>query len=228
MKEKGYGNINNKADKNTAKDALKVTAALVLTAAVALGSLFSGPDDITAEQAESILNPEPIVLDLSSLPENVSEEASPEEPKKNGIRERLRAAILKLPLWTRILIIVPLQALGALIIWLAGLLAAQLTSSVAGILLPTLVAAALTALLFGATAKLLFPDMPWREIFSRRNLALLLISGAVMAAADFIAAQYVEGYLLVSVFMKVTLCLLFVNIMIFRIRRRRVKAGMQG
>ncbi len=225
MKEKRCKNIENKAHKTSAKSALKVSAALVLTAAVALGSLFSEPEDITGEQFESILNPTPVVLDIDSLPENKLDESTPEESKKRGIRERLRAAILNLPPWVRSLIIAPLQLLGTLIIWLAGLLATQLAGSAAGILASTLIALAVAAALLILAAKLLFPNMPLNEIFNRKNIAILMIAGAVAGTADFIATQYIEGYLVVSIFVKMTFCLLFVNISIFQIRRRRAELG---
>ena len=44
----------------------KTVVALTMTAAVLVGSLFSGPEDITGGNMQQILEPEPIVMDINS------------------------------------------------------------------------------------------------------------------------------------------------------------------
>ncbi|MBQ1417976.1 MAG: hypothetical protein IIY95_01040, partial [Firmicutes bacterium] len=101
----------------------KTVVALTMTAAVLVGSLFSGPDDITGGNMQQILEPTPVVMDIDSFDAEVQdEEPAPEEAKKNGIKARIRAAILAMPKWLRYVVVLPLWALGYALLLLGSFL----------------------------------------------------------------------------------------------------------
>ncbi len=212
--------LDEKIGKFDKKKAKRAAVAAGLAAAVLVGSLFSGPDEITGGNAQEILNPTPIVLDIGSVDADVQdEEPAPEEAKKTGIRARLRAAILAMPKWLRVTVMVPLWALGYALLLLGSFLKTTILVPFAGTILSALIGIAVMIGLFGLTAKLLFPDMPWRKIFSRTNLIVLIVTGAVLAAADVIVPRYYEGWPYVAAAVKLAAALLVINILLARLKK---------
>ena len=204
-----------KFDKKKAK---RVAVALTMATAVMVGSLFSGPEDITGSNAQEMLNPTPIVMDIGAVDADVQdEEPAPEEAKKSGIKARLRAAILSMPKWVRAAVCVPLWGLGYALLLLGSFIKVALTPF-AGMLLSGLISIAVMIGLFGLTAKLLFPDMPWRKIFSKTNLIVLIVTGIALTAADIIVPRYYSGYPYVAAAVKFTVALVVINILLARLK----------
>ncbi len=204
----------------------KAAVAVTLTAAVMVGSLFSGPDEITGGAAPEILSPEPIVMDIASFDaaEPAEEEPAPEEAKKQGVRDRIRAALLAMPYWARIVILVPLWALGYAIL-LGGSFLKTALAPFAGVLLSASLGIAVMVGLFAVTAKSLFPDMPWRKILSKGNLIALICCGAALAAADVIVPRYYSGYPYVAAAVKLAAALAVVNVLLARLRKKAEQAA---
>ena len=197
----------------------KTAVALTMTAAVLVGSMFSGPEDITGSNMQQILEPEPVVMDIDSFDADVQdEEPAPEEAKKNGIKARLRAAVLSMPKWLRIVVVLPLWALGYALLLLGSFLYSTVLSPFAGVILSALIGIAAMVALFAVTAKMLFPDMPWRKILSKKNLAVLIVTGALLAAADVIVPRYYSGYPYVAAAVKLAAVLVVVNILLARLK----------
>lgn len=199
----------------------KTAVALTLTAAVMVGSLFSGPDEITGGAAPEIFSPEPVVMDISAFDaqEPAEEEPAPEEAKKSGIKARLKAALMALPYWARVVILVPLWALGYVILLGGSFLKTALTPF-AGAFLSAAIGIAVMAALFGITAKSLFPGLPWRKIFSKGNLIALAVCGAALAAADVIVPQYYKGYPYVAAAVKLAASLIVCNVLLARLKKK--------
>ena len=206
-----------KFDKKKAK---RAAVAAGLAAAVLVGSLFSGPEDITGSNAEEIFNPTPVVMDVNAFDaaDVQDEEPAPEEAKKTGIKARLRAAIMSMPKWVRVTVMVPLWALGYALLLLGSFLKVALTPF-AGVILSALLGIAAMIGLFGLTAKLLFPDMPWRRIFSKTNLIVLFVTGALLAVADVVVPHYYSGYPYVAAAVKFTAALVVINVLLARLRK---------
>lgn len=219
--DKSITDIDEKIDKKINKKKVKTIAvAAGLAAAVLVGSLFSGPDDITGSNAQEILNPTPIVMEADAFDtaDVQDEEPAPEEAKKTGIKARLRAAILSMPKWARVCVMVPLWALGYALLLLGSFLKVAL-APFAGVIVSALIGIAAMIGLFGVTAKLLFPDMPWSKIFSKTNLIVLFVTGALLAAADVIVPRYYSGYPYVAAAVKLTAALVVINVLLARLRK---------
>ncbi|MBR3719397.1 MAG: hypothetical protein IKN20_05995, partial [Firmicutes bacterium] len=135
-----------------------------------------------------------------------------------GIKARLRAAILSMPKWLRIVVVVPLWALGYALLLLGSFLYSTVLSPFAGVILSALIGIAAMVALFAVTAKMLFPDMPWRKILSKKNLAVLIVTGALLAAADVIVPRYYSGYPYVAAAVKLAAVLVVVNILLARLK----------
>lgn len=182
--------------KKSAKQAAAAAAVALLTAAsVVTGSLFESPaallpDDGAPGVVYNVTNGLDGADDDEAGPE---EDESEETRRRGGIRAVWRQRILQLPLIVRLLVILPLWAVGSLIIAGAGALwtlASPVLGQIAGFAL-------LLALLVGAfvlAAKAAFPDLPVKKLLSRRTLAALLIGAAALTAADAILPAVWDGY----------------------------------
>ena len=198
----------------------KIAAAITLTAAVVVGSVFSGPDEITGNLSEQILNPNPVVLEIETVDDADSgEDQAPEETKKSGIRARIKAALMGLPLWARVAIVTPLWALGYLILWAGGLLVTNVITPYLGAIISGLIGFAVLAGLFVITAKGLFPDLPLKKILSKKNLCILIVLGVLCGVADAVGPMYYKDWTVVSAAVKLAGGLLIVNAMLAKLRK---------
>lgn len=188
-KEKGSG-------AGKLKKTAAVSAVALLTAAsVTTGSLFTTPaallsDDGAAGSAYSVS------VDLDGLDDDdagTEQDESGETKRRGGVRAALRARILRLPLAVRLLVVLPLWALGSVILAAAGALWALLAPVLGKIALWAL----LLALLVGAfllAAKAAFPDLPIKKILNRRSLVALVLGASALAAADAVLGAAWEDY----------------------------------
>lgn len=174
----------NKRTASKAKKAAAVSAVALLTAAsVATGSLFDSPAALLAEDGA------PVVYTVSNGVEDAADDADAGETengetrRRGGARAALSARILRLPLFVRLLVILPLWALGSALIAAAGA-AWTLLSPVMGKLAGFALLLALLAGTFLAAAKTAFPDLPLKKILNRHSLAALLLGAAALTAAD--------------------------------------------
>ena len=169
-----------------AKKTAAVSAVALLTAAsVMTGSLFDSPSALLPEDGGSavVYNMTTGLDGADDDDAGVNEDESEETRRRGGIRAVLRARILRLPLWVRLVVLLPLWALGSAILAAAGAawgLLSPVMGRVAGFAL-------LLALLVGAfvlAAKAVFPDLPVKKLLSRRSLVALLLGAAALSVAD--------------------------------------------
>ena len=84
--------------------AAKTAAVTVAAAGVVTGTLFDSPTELVPELADN-----PVVADLL---DNSDGDDAPEEKKRSGPAERLRGWVLELPEAVRMLVGLPLWAVG--------------------------------------------------------------------------------------------------------------------
>ena len=173
--------------KNAKKTAATTAVALLAAASVTTGSLFETPAALLPDDgAPSIVYNMNNALDgAEDDAAGVTEDESEETRRRGGVRAVLRARILQLPLIVRLLVILPLWALGTVILAAAGAvwpLLSPVLGKIAGFAL-------MLSLLIGAfvvAAKAVFPDLPVKKLLSRRSLVALLIGAAALSLADAI------------------------------------------
>ena len=182
--------------------------AVVTSASLLVGGLFNSPAALV-EQPD--LNPVAVVDDEDDLDgngdggdgpdtadgESESEQEEDEEDgegAESGVRAGLRQKILQLPYSVRLLVILPLWAIGYALIGLGGSLWASVLSPVLGKVLAWLLF--LGALLgsFLLAGKAAFPDLPLKKILNKRSLSALAIGAVALGAADLIVPLFWDGY----------------------------------
>lgn len=128
--------------------------------------------------------------------------------------DRLRAAIIRLPVAVKALILLPLWALGAIPVSLVTALAG---STVVSTLLNFVLQGGVLAGVFCLVYKLLFPQKKIRSLFRRRNLKWLVAGSGAAVGVNWVLSEIWSGwaFLRVILFLAVgfgVLCLLYKRI----------------
>ncbi len=107
------------------------------------------------------------------------------------VRERLTVWVQGLPLPVRVLLLLPLWAVGEALTLLLSLL----WNSPAGqAVLHALLAFGVLLGLFALVWKLLFPNVPLKKMFTKRNMFLITLGAIVITAADRVLAHFWEPW----------------------------------
>ena len=177
-----------KTARRAGKLTLAATVALLTAASVTVGGMFDSPAAILDDEAK------PLVAYVSDGAEDDGDaEAGEENSEKTRRRASVsaREAILRLPLAVRLLVVLPLWALGTTVTALLGTLAASPIGQAA---LNMLLIFAVFAALFTLAAKAVFPDLPLKKILNRRSLTGLLFGALTLGALDAVLPLVWEPY----------------------------------
>ena len=212
--------------KDYKKKAVKAGVAVVTSASVLMGGLFSSPDALLAR--EQNLNPAAITQNDSDSDQDgdEDEESSEEEElsgESAGLRAALRQRILRLPLAVRVFVLVPLWAVGWAIWTVAGGLWTMLLGPIAGKAVSWLF---LLAALLGAAAlglKAVFPDMPLKKIFNKKSLLGLILGGLGLGIADLTVPLFWDGYETLAAVLRASGMALILGTVSFALIRRVLK-----
>ena len=198
-------------------EARKITAKGVTTSLVVLslltGLAFSSPADITQDQTEAAnFRPTPVVLDVDefvSTPveeDDEDEDGDEQKSTKLSFTQRFRQTVLSLPQSVRMLLVVPLWAVGTAILTVITFLWNILFASPLGAFIASFALGfAIMLGLFTVTAKALFPDVPIRKILCRRNVIIVGCLALVLSGFDAVAPVYWHSYPLAAALVKLVL-----------------------
>ena len=182
------------------KKAARTAVTLTASAGLLIGGLFSSPAALPDEEE---LLPGPVYADDADpgSGDDAGEELLPDEEDGEdehsapaGARARLRQKLLQLPLILRLLVLLPLWAVGWLIQTGATALWSLLLGPVLGKALGWLL---LLAALIGAfllAAKTVFPDLPLKKLLKRRSLLGLVLGALLLGVADCALPFVWDGY----------------------------------
>jgi len=172
-------------DENTKKTSAKAkaagaAAAAVIVASTAVAGAFDSVEDLA--QAAALMPPQTEVVQMVDMDtgSDIPDDEDATDEKAKGIRAALRRRILALPRPVRVVVGVPLYMIGCGILQVMDLLWIHLLSPIAGTLVKYLI---LAAIVFAATAiilKLLYPEKKLKELFTKKNIAGMLISIAAV------------------------------------------------
>ncbi len=215
------------------KTAVTGAIALLTAASVVTGSLFDSPAALLPEDgAPNIVYNMTTGLDGADGDDAGAQEGENEEKnRRGGIRAALRARILRLPLIVRLLVVLPLWALGSALLAAAGA-AWALLQPVLGQIAGFAVMLALLLGAFAAAMKAVFPDLPLRKLFGRRSLVGLLLGASALTVADAalpaVWAEYAQmKSIVLSAGFFVALCCVTVPFAL-REQKRRLKGRAKG
>lgn len=201
------------------KKTAAASAGLIAGAAVLLSSLLPEAADIITP--EDISGPPPVVLHLDGDELVDPEQAAPEEESKATFAERARQWILGIPLEIRTALVLPLWGLGMLVSQALSMLWAGLLQPAAGFLLSWLLGAAALLGTFGLGAKLMFPDVPFKKIFNKSNIAGLVGVALLLVAIDTTLPLFKPGYAAASRAVKAVGSLGIVTWLLLRFKKKK-------
>jgi hypothetical protein len=202
------------------KKTLAVCAGVVAACSMALGSLVSMPDELF-----SGVPPVTSVAAQSASEESPAKPVEKDESKKQSrFRNWLRSVFFCQPSVVRGLLLLPFWALGKVLLTLFSLLFTAL-SPILQIILGVLLNAALLFGLFALLLKLLFPNLRWRDIFTKRNILMLAIGSVLLSAMDTVLRAYWEDYRPISIAIKLGFALVILSLLCWRILGKRQKAA---
>lgn len=211
---------------NTKKKIIQAAATVTVLASLVAGMLFSGATEITPELTQTQVNQAPIVMDIDEFANATvdDEDEDQADQKKGGVIQRMKQAVLGLPLGVRLLVITPLWLLGTALMTLASFFFKILIASPIG-------AFALTALLswgvlvgvYAVTAKTLFPDVPMSKILSKGHITTLGVVALAIAGIDAAAPLIWDKYPLMSGLVKLGIGAAAIAALSARINKLRAK-----
>lgn len=152
-------------------------------------------------------------------PESVSESLG-----KTG--NALRNAILRLPLWLRALVGVPLWCVGWILLTSASAMWSAVLSPVLSAASGWVLAGGLIMLTAAAAVKAVFPDLPMKKILNKRTLLVTLIGVAILAMFDTVMPFFWDRYEKIALLVKLlgsSAVLALVLFPFFRKKRRAAK-----
>lgn len=165
------------------------TAATVTAASLLVNNVVSDPENLLKPTEQSKTDPSHVVTVDTVEHRSYILETDQYEPLT--WREQIRIRIQKLPLPVRVLILLPLWGIGELI---NVLLSALIASPVGRFLLMLLLEIGLILGLFALVWKLLFPDIPLRKVFSKKNIPWLIGGALILSVADFLLGYYLKEW----------------------------------
>lgn len=159
----------------------KTAAAAALAATAAAGMVTGAVIDTPAEL-------------LADTPLAVEQQADEAEQKKAGPAARVREWLLGLPAAVRVLVCLPLWCIGEVLLTALATFFAGASTPLAAQFLNWLCLAVVLLAVFALSVKFAFPKVKFRRILRLRNILLLAILSAVLAAADLALPAVWEGY----------------------------------
>ena len=154
---------------------------------VLLGGIFDSSKDLLKDYPQT---PKDVVESIDDYSKDDLKEAS----NQDGIKEKLRLMIYKIPVRIRAILFLPLWLLGSTILWGFDLLAKTLIIPFAHLILGFIIQTLLLFALIGICIKIFFPDLPWSKIFSKKLFLSVLLGSIFMSACDLIIPRFWADY----------------------------------
>lgn len=171
------------SDHKHSKRLVKGAVALTTAAALLTGGLFHSPADFLQEDRDTA--PQAIVQVMEPLDEDDDGSdddygAEEEEKGRRGFRARLKQLLLRLPLYLRLALLLPLWCIGwVLITGGSALFQAFLSPALGSVLRWLCITALVCAGILGAV-KLMFPDVPLKKLLTRKSFFAVLLSSGLL------------------------------------------------
>ncbi len=221
-------NVSEKKKKKRKAGKKAAGAAVAFTAAVGVffTSLFGSPNDLLVDPAAN--EPPAVVMEITE-DEEVDEELEEQEEEnteKPGFFARIRMMILNLPLFVRVAVGLPLWALGWLVTQAFAALWKTFLAPVAGHILTFLIMAAVLLAVMTVLLKAVFPDLPLKEILSRPNILIVLISCVLFCVFNIVMDQSSPDFSRWEPMIRFTEGLFILLLVLLRtaLRKRRIPA----
>ena len=188
------------------KVALGIMAGLT-TFSVTLGALFESAEELKQNYPKT---PKAVVESINDY----SEDNLENNEVHDSFKEKLKKLIYLIPVKIRTIFFVPLWAIGHILITLLEMLFQNIfipiASQIGGFLVETLILLLVAAICI----KILFPDMPWSKIFSKKFILSVLIGSVIIRIVDLILPHFIENYKTYRIIIKFTIGLIATGIIL--------------
>lgn len=205
--------------KKLGKRAAATAAGVLAAVTLALGAVVDSPEELFSGAPQAAQ----VVLTAAEEDERAAEKTVATVPaQKERLRDKLRRLFLSRPSAIKGIVLLPFWAIGKALIGLISLLFTAL-SPVLHIILGVLLNALLLFGLFLIVLKLLFPNLKLKDLLTKRNILLLVGGSLVLSAADAILKAFWEDYHVISIAIKLTVGLLVLSVLCWRIFGKRIR-----
>ena len=157
------------------------------TFSVTLGALFESAEELKQNYPKT---PKAVIESINDYSEDNLENSEVHD----SFKERLKKLIYRIPVKIRAIFFVPLWAIGHILISLLEILFQNIfipiVSQIGGFLVET----AIILLVAAICIKIMFPDMPWSKIFSRKFILSVLIGSLVIRIVDLVLPHFIDNY----------------------------------
>ncbi|MBQ3295020.1 MAG: hypothetical protein IJH00_00830 [Erysipelotrichaceae bacterium] len=206
-----------KENKTGKKIGLGIMAGLA-SVSVILGGLFDSAQELKQEYPKT---PKAVIESI----EDYSEDNLEENERVDSFKEKLKKMIYRIPVKVRICFLVPLWALGTVIIALAELAFKTLIAPFAHIILGFLLQTLILFAVIGICIKILFPDLPWSKIFNKKTFLIVIIGSLFMSACDYVVPKFWKDYTLYRNISKFVLGLIVILIVLKPFIKKKLADG---
>ena len=193
------------ADKKK-KVALGIMAGLT-TFSVTLGALFESAEELKRDYPKT---PKAVVESINDY----SEDNLENNEAHDTFKEKLKKLIYLIPVRIRTVFFVPLWAIGHVLITLLEILFQNIFIPIAQHIGGFLVETLIMLLVVAVCIKILFPDMPWSKIFSKKVILSVLIGSLLIRILDLVLPHFIEHYKTYRMIIKFTLGLIATGIIL--------------
>ena len=223
MDQSGYNarmQITKQQLKKVGKKAATAAVGVFAAAALALGALVDSPEELFAGTTQAA---QVVVVSCEEDERANLRAASAQSAKKETLRDKLRRLFLGQSSFVRGVALLPLWAIGKVLLTLLSLLFAAL-NPVFQIILGVLLNALLLFGLFALVLKLLFPNLRLRDLFTKRNIILLAAGSLLLSVTDAVLRHFWDDYRPISIAIKLAVALLVLTLLCWRIFGKRTHA----
>ena len=151
-----------------------------------LGSLFDSAQELKKEY------PKTSKAVIESIDDYSKDDL--EENEKADFKQKIKNLIYRIPVKIRTVFFVPLWGLGNVLIYMFNLTFQTLIAPILHLLLSFVIQTLILLLVIGICIKILFPDLPWSKIFSRKMIIAVIIGSIFMSLCDFIIPYFWKDY----------------------------------
>ena len=221
-----------KAAINARNAVVKGASAMLVALSLITSAAFNAPADIMDEHPDTHVSNPPIVLDVDEyVNTDVDDDDDADEQKgtKLSVMARFRQAVLSLPSPVRLLIITPLWLIGTALMTLITAVWNTLFASPLGAFIASFaVGFAVLTGLFAVTAKTLFPDVPLRDILTKRNVLILAVGAVILSGFDAMMPLFWEKYPAVSFLVKLVFGAGLISVLSLKVKEisQNIKAAL--
>ncbi|MCR5808193.1 MAG: hypothetical protein K6G56_01375 [Clostridiales bacterium] len=208
--------------KKLGKKAKQAAAGTALAASLFFGGMFAPQKE--ALTPEQLASPAAVVQTMelpSAEPELIP--APDDSERKRGLRAKLGDRLRSMPLIARLLVLLPVWAVGSGIVWGVAALTGALGIPFVGALIKLLIGAAAVFALILAAEKAIFPNVPLKKLLSKKNLTALLLAACVIGLAGALGSLLWEGRPYVTAIIDAAAAALYAVFLLLFVKRREKK-----